>query len=156
MNINATLIGQSIAFIVFVLFCVKFVWPPLLSVMQAREKRIAEGLDTADRADKDLELAKQKVAQQLKEAKEQAALIVDQANKRAGKIIEEAKLQAHEESDRLKSAAQADLEREVARAREQLRAQVATLALVGAEKILATSIDLSSHNAMLNQLAAEL
>lgn len=156
MNINATLIGQSIAFIVFVLFCMKYVWPPLLSVMQAREKRIAEGLDTADRADKDLELAKQKVAQQLKEAKEQAALIVEQANKRAGKIVEEAKLQAQEESDRLKSAAQADLEREVARAREQLRAQVATLALVGAEKILGTSIDPSSHNAMLNQLAAEL
>ncbi len=156
MNINATLIGQSIAFIVFVLFCMKFVWPPLLSVMQAREKRIAEGLDTADRADKDLELAKQKVALQLKEAKEQAAVIVDQANKRANKIIEEAKLQAQEESDRLKSAAQADLEREVARAREQLRAQVATLALVGAEKVLGASIDQSSHNAMLNQLAAEL
>lgn len=156
MNINATLIGQSIAFIVFVLFCMKFVWPPLLSVMQAREKRIAEGLDMADRADKDLELAKQKAAQQLKEAKEQAALIVDQANKRANKIIEEAKLQAQEESDRLKSAAQADMEREVTRAREQLRAQVATLALVGAEKILGTAIDQSSHNAMLNQLAAEL
>ena len=156
MNINATLIGQSITFIVFVLFCMKFVWPPLLSVMQAREKRIAEGLDTADRADKDLELAKQKVAQQFKEAKEQAATIVDQANKRASKIVEEAKLQAQEESDRLKAAAQAALEREVARAREQLRAQVATLALVGAEKILGTSIDQSSHNAMLNQLAAEL
>lgn len=156
MNINATLIGQSIAFILFVLFCMKFVWPPLLSVMQAREKRIAEGLDTADRADKDLELAKQKAAHQLKEAKEQAALIVDQANKRANKIIEEAKLQAQQESDRLKTAAQADVEREVARAREQLRAQVATLALVGAEKILGTSIDPSSHNAMLNQLAAEL
>lgn len=156
MNINATLIGQSIAFIVFVLFCMKYVWPPLLSVMQAREKRIAEGLDTADRADKDLELAKQEAAHKLREAKEQAALIVEQANKRAGNIIEEAKLQAQQESERLKAAAQADMEREVARAREQLRAQVATLALVGAEKILGTSIDQSSHNAMLNQLAAEL
>lgn len=156
MNINATLIGQSIAFIVFVLFCMKYVWPPLLSVMQAREKRIAEGLDTADRADKDLELAKQEAAHKLKEAKEQAALIVEQANKRAGNIIEEAKLQAQQESERLKAAAQADLEREVARAREQLRAQVSALAVVGAERILGTSIDLSSHNAMLNQLAAEL
>ena len=75
MNITATLIGQSITFLVFVLFCMKYVWPALLSVMEAREKRIAEGLESAEKASKDLELAKQKAAQQLKEAKEQAAAI---------------------------------------------------------------------------------
>lgn len=156
MNINATLIGQSIAFILFVLFCMKYVWPALLSVMQAREKRIAEGLEMAERADKDLELAKQKVVQQLKEAKEQAAVIVDQANKRANQIIEDAKEQAVLEGNRIKSSAQAEIDREIAQAREHLRKQVAVLALAGAEKVLAKKIDLSAHNDMLDQLAAEL
>lgn len=156
MNITATLIGQSITFIIFVLFCMKFVWPALLGVMEAREKRIAEGLDAADKADKDLELAKQKAAQQLKEAKEKAAGIVEQANKRASQILEEAKEQAEVDAKRIKSAAESDVAQQVARAREQLRGQVSVLAVAGAEKILGSTVDAKAHNAMLEKLAAEL
>lgn len=156
MNITATLIGQSITFVFFVLFCMKYVWPALLSIMEAREKRIAEGLESAERADKDLELAKQRSAEQLKEAKQQAAAIVEIANKRANQVVEEAKEQAVSEAQRIKDLAQAEVDREIARAREQLRSQVSVLALAGAEKILGSSIDASAHNAMLNKLAAEL
>lgn len=156
MNLTATLIGQSITFIFFVLFCMKLVWPALLSIMQRREQRIADGLQTAERADKDLELAKQKVSQQLKDVKQQSAAIIEQANRRANQIIEEATEQAAASSERIKLAAQADLEREVAQAREQLRSQVAALALVGAEKVLGNSINASDHKAILDQLATEL
>lgn len=156
MNITATLIGQSITFIIFVLFCMKYVWPALLSVMETRENRIATGLQAAEKADKDLELAKQKVLQQLKEAKQQAAVIIEQASRRADQIVEDATKQAVVDADRIKSAAQADLEREVARAREQLRGQVASLVLVGAEKVLGSSVDASSHQVMLEKLAAEM
>lgn len=156
MNITATLIGQSITFMIFVLFCMKYVWPALLSVMVNRENRIANGLQAAEKADKDLELAKQRVSQQLKEAKLQAAAIIEQANKRAGQIVEDATGQAVIEGDRIKAAAQAELEREVSRAREQLRGQVASLVMVGAEKVLGTSIDASSHQTMLEKLAAEM
>jgi F-type H+-transporting ATPase subunit b len=134
----------------------KFVWPALLSVMEAREQRIADGLASADKADKDLQLAQQKASQQLKEAKEQAAAIVDSANKRASQVVEEAKLQAAVEAQRIKDLAQAEIDREIARARESLRGQVSALALAGAEKILGKTIDVTAHNAMLDKLAAEL
>lgn len=156
MNINLTLIGQSLTFIVFVLFCMKYVWPALLSVMEEREKRIADGLEAANKADKDLELAKKKAGEQLREAKEQAAAIVDQANKRASQIVDEAKGQAVVEADRIKAAAQAEIEREVSQAREELRTKLAGLAVVGAEKVLGSSVDASAHNEMLEKLAAEL
>lgn len=156
MNLNYTLIGQSLTFIVFILFCMKYVWPALLSVMEEREKRIADGLEAADRADKDLELAKKKAMEQLREAKEQAAEIVDQANKRATQIVEEAKNNAVVEADRVKAAAEAELNREVSAAREDLRQKVSQLALAGAEKVLESSIDASAHNAMLDKLASEL
>ncbi|WP_370980534.1 F0F1 ATP synthase subunit B [Agaribacterium sp. ZY112] len=156
MNINLTLIGQSVTFFIFVAFCWKFVWPALIGVMQDREKRIAEGLEAADRADKDLELAQKKATEQLREAKEQAAQIVDQANKRAAQIVDEAKEQAVAEGDRIKAAAGAEVEREISQAREELRGQVATLALAGAEKVLGASVDAKAHAAMLDKLAAEL
>ena len=156
MNINLTLIGQSITFLAFVFFCMKFVWPALIGVMQDREKRIAEGLEAADRADKDLELAQKKATEQIHEAKEQAAQIIEQANKRASQIVEEAKEQASAEADRIKAAAGAEVEREISQAREELRGQVATLALAGAEKVLGESVDAKTHSAMLDKLAAEL
>ncbi len=156
MSITLTLIGQSITFLAFVFFCMKFVWPALINVMQEREKRIADGLDAAEKADKDLELAKQRASEQLKEAKAKAAEIVEQANKRANQIIEEAKEQAVVEADRIKAAAQAEVDRSVSQAREELRGKVASLALVGAEKVLGASVDEKAHSDMLNKLAAEL
>jgi len=155
-NINWTLVGQSLTFLAFVFFCMKYVWPALIGVMQEREKRIADGLEAADRADKDLELAQKKASEQLSEAKTQAAQIIDQANKRASQIVDEAKEQAQAEADRIKAAAQAEVDNQVSAAREQLRSQVATLALTGAEKVLGSSVDAAAHADMLDKLAAEL
>ena len=156
MNINATLIGQTIAFAVFVWFCMKYVWPPMMQALSDRQKKIADGLAAADRASTDLELAKDKAAEQLREAKDQAQAIIEQANRRSVQIIEEAKNQAREEGERLKAAAQADIEMEANRAREALRAQVAVLAVSGAEKILGQHIDQAANSKLVDQLAAEL
>ena len=156
MNINLTLIGQMIAFVVFVWFCMRFVWPPILAAMAEREKKISEGLAAADRASHDLELAQEKAVERLKEAKEEAAGIVESANKRANQIVEEAKDAAVVEADRVKAAAQAEIEQETNRAREALRGQVAALSLAGAEKVLGAEIDQSAHNDLVEKLAREL
>lgn len=156
MNINATLIGQVITFAVFVWFCMKFVWPFLLNAMQEREKKIADGLDAANRAQRDLEQAQAKVEEQLRESKEKAAEIIEQANKRASQIIDEAKEAASQEGARLVAAAQAEIEQEANRAKEGLRQQVSELAVAGASKILAKSIDESAHSELLDQLVKEL
>lgn len=156
MNLNATLIGQMVAFVIFIYLTQRFVWPPIVAAMAERTKRIADGLQAADKAEKDLELAKHKVVEQLTSAKKEAATIIDQANKRAIEIVEEAKEKARLEGDRLKVSAQAEIEQATSRAREELRAKVVTLALAGAEKILESSIDQNAHTELVNKLAAEL
>jgi F-type H+-transporting ATPase subunit b len=155
-NINLTLIGQSIAFLLFVLFCMKYVWPFITAAMDERATRIATGLQAADRAEKDLALAQHKVVEQLTLAKKEAAVIIDQANKRALEIVEEAKEKARLEGDRLKASAQAEIEQATSRAKEELRSKVVVLALAGAEKILGSSIDQKAHSELVNKLAAEL
>ena len=156
MNINLTIIGQSITFLFFVWFCKAFVWTAIRNAMDEREKQIADGLEAADRASRDLELAQEKATQNLREAKEQAAAIIDAANKRAGQIVDEAKEAAREEGDRLKAAARAEIEQEFNRAKEQLRSQVAGLALSGAEQVLQASIDADAHKELVEKLAAGL
>ena len=156
MNFNATLIGQSIAFVVFLWFCKRYVWPPFAAVMEERKQKIADGLEAAARAEKDLELAQAKSIAQLKEAKTESAAIIDQANRRAAQIVDQAKQQAKEEGQRIIAAAQAEIEQEVNRAREELRGRVAEIAVAGAQKILEGSVDQAANEAMLSKLAAEL
>ncbi len=156
MNINLTIIGQSVVFGLFVWFCLKFIWPFLISAMRERQQSIADGLEAAERAEKDLELAQRGAANHIREAREEASEIIDQARRRGGQMIEEAKVQAREEGERVKETAEADIEHSVNRAREQLREEVATLAVVGAERILSETIDRDRHRALLEQLAAEL
>jgi F-type H+-transporting ATPase subunit b len=156
MNINATLLGQAISFAIFVWFCMKFVWPPLTKALADRQKKIADGLNAASKAQDDLKVAHEQVAQELKAAKEQTAQLLEQANRRASQLVEEAKVQAQAESERVKAQAREQIEQESNRARDVLRAQVAALAIAGAEKILQAEVNATAHAAMLNQLATEL
>ncbi len=156
MNLNFTLIGQTVTFIVFIWACWKWIWPLLIDAMRERQEAIANGLSAAERAAKDLELAQERVSDQLKEAKDEAAGLIEQARSRANQMVEDAKNDAREEGERLKEAARAEIEQEVNRAKETLRAQVAALAVAGAEQVLGESVDASRHSALLDKLAAEL
>ena len=156
MNLNLTLIGQSITFLVFVWFCWKFIWPPVINAMRERQKAIADGLAAAERAEKDLELAQDRATDQLRDAKDEAQKIIDQARNQANQMIEAAKNEDRAEGERIKEAQMAELEQEVNRAKEALRGQVAVLALAGAERVLGASIDPEKHSQLLDQLAADL
>ncbi|KAA0010697.1 F0F1 ATP synthase subunit B [Billgrantia pellis] len=156
MNINMTLIGQTIAFAIFVWFCIKYVWPPISTALHERQKRIAEGLDAASRASRDLELAQEQASQTLRESKEQASQILEQANKRSAQIVEEAREQARAEGERMIASARAEIDQEIQRAKDELRAQVSSLAVAGAERVLEASVDEKAHRKLLDKLAAEL
>jgi F-type H+-transporting ATPase subunit b len=155
-NLNATLLGQTIAFIAFVWFCMKFVWPPLLAAIEERQKKIADGLADAERATKDLQLAQAKSSDSLKGAKAKAAELIDQANKRKTQIIDEAKQLALVEREKIIAQGHAEIEAERNRAREELRSVVAALAIQGAEKILERSIDADANKDIVDKLVAEL
>ena len=156
MNINLTLIGQSITFIVFVWFCMKFVWPPVMAALNERKQKIADGLAAAEKGKHDEELAKERAVEELKKAKAQAQEIINGAEKRASEIVEEAKDTARTEGERLLTAANAEIEQEANRAREQLRGEVVSLAVAGAGKVLKREIDEKANEDLLKDLVAQL
>jgi len=156
MDINATLIGQALGFLVLVWFTWKFIWPPLLGAIEERQKKIADGLAAADRGQKDLEDAKAKANDIVREARDKAVQVVDQAHKRSTELIDEAKHTAVAEGERLVASARAEVSSEAARARDKLRGEVAALALAGAERMLGREVDARAHAELLEQLAAEI
>ena len=156
MDFNATLIGQTIAMIVFVWFCMKFIWPPLMTAIETRQKEIADGLAAAERGQNSMIEARQEAEKIIAAAREQAKGIVDQANTRANTIVDEGRSEGVAQRQRELAEGQAQIELERARVRDELRAQVATIALAGAERILAREIDANAHRDLLDQLAREL
>lgn len=156
MNFNATLIGQLIAFLVFVVFCKKFVWPFIIQAMHDRETRIADGLAAAEKGQIILAEAEAKRIDLLEAGKHQAADIISQGQKRHDEIVNAAKDDAISEKQKILAAGQAELEQQRTQTREQLRAEVATLALAGAEQILMREVDRNAHNDVLTKISAEL
>jgi F-type H+-transporting ATPase subunit b len=156
MNINATLIGQLIAFVIFVAFCMKYVWPPIMQALEERKKKIADGLAAAERGRHEQELAEKRAQQVIHEAKDQASEIVSQAQRRGNEIVDEAKGTARTEGERILTSARAEIEQEANRARDELRAQVASVALAGAGKILSREIDDKAHTDLLDELVSQI
>lgn len=156
MNITVTLFAQMIAFGLLIWFVNKYMWDPLSGIMEARQKRIADGLAAAEKGKHEQELAEKRATDLLKEAKDQAQEIVAQGQKRASELVEEAKDTARAEGDRIVAAANAELEREVNQAKEALRTQVAAIAVAGAEKVLKREIDAKAHKDLLNDLATQI
>jgi len=155
-DINLTLIGQTIAMIVFVWFCMKFIWPPILEAIEDRQKQIEEGLAAADLSQEKLAEAATEADGIVADARQQATGILDQAHARANEIVADGKADGAKERDRQLTAAKAEIEQEANRAREELRGQVSAIAIASAEKILNREIDGKSHEDILGKLAQEL
>ncbi len=156
MNINLTLFAQAAVFLAFIAFTIKFVWPPMLRAIEARQKTVADGLAAAEQGRKSLESSARQAEAEIDAARARAAEILAQAEKRATQMIEAAKAAAKEEGGREKAAAKAEIDQDVSRARESLREQVAALAVAGAEKILQKEVNAQSHAELLTQLKKEL
>ena len=156
MDFNLTLIGQTIAMIVFVWFCMKFIWPPIMTAIEERQTQIADGLAAAERGQQSLDKAQADAKTIVDDARKQATSILDQANARANEIVAEGKADGVKERDRQITAARAEIEQETNRAREELRGQVSAIAVASAEKILNREIDSNAHQDILGKLAGEL
>ncbi len=156
MNINATLIGQAIAFLIFIGFCMKYVWPPIIQALDERKKKIADGLAAAERGKHEQELAERRAQQVIHEAKEQANEIITQAQRRGNEIVDESKDNARIEGERILISAQTEIKQEANRARDELRSQVGSVAIAGAAKILSREIDDKAHTDLLEELVGRI
>lgn len=156
MNLNATLIAQMVVFLILAWFTMKFVWPPMVNALDERAKKIADGLAAAEKGKTELEAAHKRVDQELAKARNDGQQRIADAEKRALAVAEEIKANAQAEAARIIAQAKAEADQQVVKARETLRAEVATLAVKGAEQILKREIDQAAHAQLLNQLKTEL
>ncbi|HEY0801966.1 MAG TPA: F0F1 ATP synthase subunit B [Steroidobacteraceae bacterium] len=155
MDLALTLVIQGVVFFLVAWAVMKFIWPPIMDIIETRQKTIAAGLAAASKSEKDLAEAEARSKEIVREARDRAAQIVDMAGKRSNEIVEEAKSTALSEAQRLVEQAHEEVARETTRAREGLRQEVGKLAVEGASRLLGREIDPKAHADLLDQLAAE-
>jgi len=156
MNINATLLGQTVAFVIFIAICWKYVWPPIIAIMEEREKRISDGLEAAKKADDSLEEAQLAFDQEMNKAKANAAEILEKANTRASQIVSDATIKAGTEAEKILTSASKTIENDVNKAKEELRQKMSELIIETSEKILGEEITPDKHQELLTKAASEL
>ena len=156
MNINATLLGQTVAFVIFIAICWKYVWPPIIAIMEEREKRISDGLEAAKKADDSLEEAQLAFDQEMNKAKTEAAEILEKANTRASQIVSDATIKAGTEAEKILTSASKTIENDVNKAKEELRQKMSELIIETSEKILGEEITPEKHQELLTKAASEL
>jgi len=156
MDINLTLFGEMLTFAVLVWVTMKYIWPPLVKVMEERQQKIADGLEAAKRGQEALKLAQKNITQQLQEAKDRATTILDQANQQANQLIEEGKVKAQEECTKILAKARLDVEQEINNTKHELQQQTADLVIAATEKILQQRIDKTTHQKLIDQVIAEI
>ena len=156
MNINATLLGQTVAFVIFIAICWKYVWPPIIAIMEEREKRISDGLEAAKKADDSLEEAQLAFDQEMNKAKAEAAEILEKANARASQIVNDATSKAETEAEKILTSVSKTIENDVNKAKEELRHKMSDLIIETSEKILGEEITPDKHQELLAKAASEL
>jgi F-type H+-transporting ATPase subunit b len=155
-NINLTLVVQMIVFATIIWITMKWIWPPLLNMMDERQRKIAEGLAAAEKGERELTEARGKADAIIREARERANHIIEQAQRAAAEVVDQAKGSASAEGARIVAAAQQQIELESTRAKESLRREVAGIAVGAASKLLGREIDARTHADLLDKLAAQI
>jgi F-type H+-transporting ATPase subunit b len=156
MNINATLLGQIITFAIFVWFTLKFVWPLLYKALEARKKKISDGLQAAEQGHRDLELAAHKTKAMLEEAQQEIGHALTQSRSEANLILQQAKRKALAVSQQERDMLLKEIKQRRQQLKTQLNAETASLVVDCAEKFLRKKFDEKTDKVLINKIIAEI
>lgn len=154
MDINITLFGEMLTFAILVWVMMKYIWPPLMQVIQERQQKITEGLAAAEQSKHELELTQASIAEQLWQARAKVAAVLDKAEQQAEAFIEQSKVTAQTERAKILAQAKLELEREVNKTKGELQQQTVDLVITATEKILRQKVDAETQNKLIDELIA--
>ncbi|WP_394127723.1 F0F1 ATP synthase subunit B [Vibrio hepatarius] len=156
MNLNATMLGQAISFAIFVWLCMKYVWPPLVVLLDERQKEIAQGLRHTEDAAKELALARANCDQLIEQAKKDVNKMIEQGQKRRAQLIEESVKEAEIEKARVIAQGELEIESERNRVRQELKAEMSDLVIQSAQKLINKNLDTATNRQLIDQMIKDI
>ena len=155
LTLNATLVVQLVTFLLTLLVLYRVAWGPVLKALEARQKRIQEGLEAAQKAQQDREAAERAYAERLAEARQEAQRMLDQATRMGETLRQELEQKARQQADQIIEQARGEIDRERLKALQELRRQVADLTVLAAGRVIGESLDGQRHRELIERTISE-
>jgi len=155
-NLNATIFGQAISFFLFVWFCMKYIWPPIIAAIETRQKKIEDTLSASKKIEQEYLIIQKKMNETIKDAKEKASFILNEANRQKLLILEDAKSKAIKETEKMLLNSQIEIDMQFVRARETLHKEIVDLSILMAEKIIKQNIQENKNKFFINNIITSL
>lgn len=133
-------IWSIITFLVLLAFLAKFVWKPLISALERREKRIRDSLDEAKKAREEAERISKEYDRMIAKARSEVQDIVKQGKATGERLKQELLRKAREESERIRVDAEKQIGVEKQKALSEIREEVVNLSLQVASKIIGKNL----------------
>ncbi|AZP36227.1 ATP synthase subunit b [Candidatus Annandia adelgestsuga] len=152
MNINITILGQTISFIIFVLFCMKYIWPPIIKKIKKHQDKISSELKNIELCKKDFIIIEKLILKKIKKTKKNADLIIKEANYRSEQIIKKAEKIAIKNSNKIIENSIIKIKIESKITKEKLKKQFSNLVIIGIRKIIKEYYYKKNHENVLNDI----
>src|SRR5262245_1278577 len=156
LGINARdFIWHTINFIVLIALLSYFLYRPIVNMLDERARRIQESLDAAERARADVAQADREREELLASTRREIQEMMTTAQQVAERIQSEARTTAQQEAQRIVETARQEAEAERTQAMAELRREVASLAVMAAERVISRSLDDQAHRQLVEEFLDE-
>ncbi len=149
------LIAQLVNFLILVLILYKFLYKPVLKMLDGRKEKIEKGLRDAEQLGVELEKTKELQAAEIQKAKQEARGIIEEAEKRAETAGAETKAKTKAEVEKLITAAKNQIIQEKEKMMAEVRKEAAELVVAVAEKVVGKSIDAKIQKNLIEETVEE-
>jgi F-type H+-transporting ATPase subunit b len=146
---------QVINFLLLLYLANRFLFKRVLGLLDERNARISKGLEDAETAARDRELARAEREAAVAEARKEAAEMLARANKIAEDTRNEILGEARSEAEKVTQRAREEITAEKDKAMSELRAQVADLALDAAAKLVRSDMNATTQRRLVEEFLAE-
>lgn len=156
MQINATILGEMITFFLFVFFCMKFLWPPIIFAIEKRQKEIIKSKEISEKTKKELEKAKKRFLEIISDAKKEAKTIINNAHYEKKIIIENTKKEAEIKFKKVMEKAFLEIKFERKKAYEDIKKEVTDLIIFVSEKFIKHTLNNSINKKIIKNFISKL
>lgn len=155
LEINVTFVVEVIAFVALLLALRRWAYPKIMAAAEARQNQIARALEEAERSRQEAAAAREDITRQLEESRAQAREIIAQAHKAAVAETEELVRKGRREAEAQIERARSEITTERDKAIQEIRAQVGTLVVLAASKVLGEAVDRKTHARLIDESLAQ-
>jgi F-type H+-transporting ATPase subunit b len=150
------LLAFVINFIILLVLLGKFLYKPVLKMLDERAQKVKESMEWAESIKRDYEQARVEVQKQIEKGRQEGQAILAQAVQKGEALKEEARKEASAQAKAIVEKARLQLEAERDKMVEDLRKEFVSLLILASEKVIRQTLDKEKQSRLIEDTLAQI